>query len=109
LAQSYKFKRQLFISVGLLLFVVISGTAGYALIEGWDLFDSFYMTIVTMTTIGYREIHELSRTGRIFNLSLIIVGVGVAAYTINYLFRFILEGEIQEILGRIKMEKRSRG
>jgi len=75
------------------------------LIEGWALFDSLYMTIITMTTIGYREIHPLSKAGRIFNLTLIVFGVSVAAFTANYLIRFVLEGEIQEAMGRRRMAK----
>ncbi len=103
---SNKLRKQVAISVGLLILVIATGTVGYTLIEGWDLFDSFYMTVVTLTTIGYEEIHPLSRTGRVFNLALIIVGLSVAGYTVNYLLRFILEGEIREVLGRRKMQKK---
>ena len=88
--KSNKFKKQVLISVILLLLVILTGTLGYTVIEGWDLFDSLYMTVITLTTIGYEEVHPLSRAGKAFNLFLIVVGLSVAAYTANYLIRFIL-------------------
>ena len=100
-----KLKRQIGLSAFLLFLVLAIGTIGYTLIEGWSFFDSFYMTLITMTTIGYTEVHSLSKAGRFFNISLIIFGVGVVAYTASNLIRFVLEGEIQKALGRRKMEK----
>jgi voltage-gated potassium channel len=99
-------KKRVVFSVILLSTVIITGTLGYTLIEGWDLFDSFYMTIVTLTTIGYEEVHRLSRAGRVFNIFMILYGVGVVAYTVNFLIRSILEGEIQEVLGRRSMKNK---
>jgi voltage-gated potassium channel len=99
-------RKRVVVSLVLLSTVIITGTLGYTLIEGWDLFDSFYMTIVTLTTIGYEEVHRLSRAGRVFNVFMIVYGVGVVAYTVNFLIRFILEGEIQDVLGRRSMKKK---
>ena len=59
------------LSVVLLATVLAVGTAGYVVIEGWDMFDAFYMTITTVTTVGYAEIHPLSRAGRVFNSGVI--------------------------------------
>ncbi len=101
-----KLKGKIGLSAFLLFLVLATGTIGYTLIEGWNLFDSFYMTLITMTTIGYTEVHSLSKAGRSFNISLIIFGVGVVAYTANNLIRFVLEGEIQKAMGRRKVEKR---
>lgn len=64
----------------LLALVLIAGVAGYMLIEGWDLLDAFYMTIITISTVGYREVHQLSNTGEIFTAMLIVVGVGTMLY-----------------------------
>lgn len=99
-------KKQVAVSLVLLSTVIVTGTFGYTMIEGWDLFDSFYMTIVTLTTIGYEEVHRLSRAGRMFNVFMILYGVGVVAYTVNFLIRFILEGQIREVLGRRSMKKK---
>jgi len=86
--------------------IVAFGTAGYMLIEGWNFLDSIYMTITTITTVGFREVHELSRTGVIFTIILIVGGVGTALYAFTAGARFILEGEIQKIFGRKKLEKK---
>ncbi|NQY99790.1 MAG: potassium channel family protein [Bdellovibrionales bacterium] len=60
--------------------VILSGTLGYTLIEGWSWFDALYMTVITISTIGYGEIQELSDPGRIFTIALIFTGVGVFSY-----------------------------
>lgn len=75
------FKGILFIVV--LLFII--GTIGYSLIEGWGIFDSLYMTIITLSTTGYREIRPLSVPGRIFTMILIILGVSILFYMLGNL------------------------
>lgn len=93
--------------VFLILAGVISyGTLGYTLIEGWSFLESFYMTVITLSTVGFREVRALSSTGRVFTIILVIFGVAGAAFTISVLGQFIVEGEIRRILGRRKMEKR---
>lgn len=67
--------------------------------------DSLYMTIITLSTVGFREVRILSSTGKIFTIILVIFGVGGAAYTVSVIGRWLIEGEIREILGRRKMEK----
>ncbi len=64
----------------LLAVVIAYGMLGYMLIEGWSLLDSFYMTIITISTVGYSEVNKLSDTGRIFTSTLIVVGVGTMLY-----------------------------
>ncbi len=89
------------------LFAVIGfGTLGYYLLENWSLFDSLYMTVITLATVGFKEVHELSDEGRAFTLLLIIFGAGIIAYAIGSLIRFTVEGELRTILGRKKLEKR---
>lgn len=63
--------------VWLLLLILIAGTLGYCLIEQWSLLDSLYMTVITLATVGYGEIHPLSITGRVFTIFLIMGGMGV--------------------------------
>lgn len=86
--------------------IIAFGTTGYMVIEGWNLLDSIYMTITTITTVGFREVHDLSRTGTLFTIVLIVGGVGTALYAFTAGARFILEGEIQSIFGRKKLEKK---
>ena len=64
----------------LLAVVIVYGVTGYALIDGWDFLDSFYMTIITISTVGYGEIHPQSAAGRIFTSTLIVVGVGTMLF-----------------------------
>jgi len=91
----------------LLIFLIISlGTAGYMIIEKWNFMDSLYMTVITLTTVGYREIHNLSHIGIWFTIILIITGVGTMLYVLRIGATVILEGELQQVFGRRKLEKR---
>ena len=90
--------------LGVLLLVVVAGTIGYRLIEGWPLLDSLFMTITTITTVGYMEVHPLSTAGRIFTIFLILGGVGTAFYILTSLVRYIIEGEFGFRIGRQRME-----
>lgn len=102
-------KRQLIFALSLILLVIFIGTIGYVVLEGWPLFDSLYMTVITITTVGYREVHELSDTGKLFTIFLIVCGVGTILYTLNNAARVIIEGEFKEIFGRRKLEKTIKG
>lgn len=83
------------LAVLMLLIVVSSGTAGYVLIEGWPTWDAFYMTITTVTTVGYREVHPLSRAGQIFTVALVVGGVATVLYTFSLLMALLVEGNLQ--------------
>lgn len=85
--------------------ILLVGTIGYMLLEGWNCFDALYMTVITLTTVGYGETHELSGTGKAFTLILILVGAGVLFYIISMIAEFVVEGQIREVLGRHKLEK----
>ncbi|MCL4476460.1 MAG: potassium channel protein [Nitrospirae bacterium] len=102
-------RRQFIFSLVLIVVVIFSGTTGYVFLEKWTVFDALYMTITTITTVGYREVHDLSDTGRVFTLVLIVFGVGTILYTLNNAARIVIEGEIQEIFGRRKLEKKIKG
>ena len=71
-------RRLIFIGVAILS-VLLVGTAGFTIIEGYPPFDAFYMTLITMSTVGYMEIHPLSTAGRIFNSVLIFFGVSMCS------------------------------
>jgi voltage-gated potassium channel len=84
----------------LALAVILFGTLGYTLIEGWSLFDSLYMTIITLATIGYGETHPLSQAGRAFTLVLIFVGVGLGTVLVGTAWQAILEGQFVRLFDR---------
>ncbi len=101
-----EFRRKVVCTLGLIAFIIAVGTLGYMVIEGWNFFDSLYMTIITLTTVGYREVHDLSRLGQLFTIMLIIGGVGTVFYLLSTGARIILEGELRQIFGRQRLEKK---
>ena len=88
-----------------LLLLTAAGTAGFHYIEHWSWFDSFYMVVITLSTIGYQEVHVLSHAGRVFNTVLIIAGVALVFLMIGALTQALLEFELVKVFGRRKMEK----
>ena len=76
----------------LLLAIIAGGTLGYVVIEQWSVWDAFYMTVTTVATVGYREVHQLSFPGQVFTVILIFSGVGTAFYTATLLVAAIVEG-----------------
>ena len=86
--------------------LVALGTVGYMLIENWSMLDSLYMTVITLSTIGYGEVHAVSQPGRIFTLVLIFLGVGFFLYVIGNVVQFLVEGRIRLVLGRLKLDKK---
>jgi len=97
--------KHLRLSLFSLFFVIAIGTVGYTLIEGWSLFDSLYMTVITLATVGFREVHDMSRQGMGFTILLIIFGAGIIAYAVGSVAQFMVEGHLRRILGRRKVEK----
>lgn len=81
--------RLLFIFILVTLLASV-GTAGYVLIEGWSAFDSLYMTVITLTTTGYQEVHPLSNQGRMFTMVLLLSGMGIVAYSVSAIMNFVL-------------------
>jgi len=92
-----------------LLVLTIAGTFGFHYIENWSWFDSFYMVVITFSTIGYHEVHELSHAGRIFNTILIITGVGLVFSMIGAFTQALLEFELGKFFGKRRMEREVAG
>jgi len=76
----------------LLAVVLVAGTAGYVAIEGWSVWDALYMTVTTVATVGFREVHPLSTAGQAFTLVLIVVGVSTALYAFSAFAAVVVEG-----------------
>ena len=98
--------RRILWGIGALATIIVVGTGGYIVIEGWSFLDALYMTIITITTVGYAEIQPLSAGGRIFSIFLIIGGVSGALYTLTAIIGYIIEGHFGTTLERRRMKAR---
>jgi voltage-gated potassium channel len=92
-------------AVALLVFVTLAGTAGYMMIEGWDAWDAFYMSVITITTVGYREVHPMSRAGEVLTVMLLTAGVGAALYTFTLLATIVVEGGLPDRLQQRRLQR----
>lgn len=93
-------RKELLLYILLISLVFAFGTIGYVTIEGWDPFDAFYMTTITLATIGYGETHELSTIGRAFTIVLIFLGVGIGTVVIGSATRLVIERQFSRIFDR---------
>src|SRR4029077_8292171 len=80
-------------------------TLGYHFIEGWSYFESLYMTVITLTTVGYKEVHDLSYAGQWFTIFLCLGGVFILFYPATEVIRAVISGEFRNIMGRQQMER----
>lgn len=85
-------KSRIALATGLLMIPISIGVAGYMIIEGASFLDSLFMTITTITTVGYGEVFPLSASGRIFTIFLIVGNLGIFAYALTLITRFLVEG-----------------
>src|SRR5512140_272411 len=100
-----KAMRNIGVLAAVLFALVIVGTLGFHFLEGWPRVDGLYMTVTTFTTIGYQEIHPLSRAGRVFNLFLIGSGFTTVFLGIGALTQALVEFEFENLFGRRRMER----
>lgn len=87
----------------LLSLVLLLGTAGYMALEGWPLLDGLYMTVITITTVGYGEVRTVSEPGRVFTVFLIFAGMGIMAYTLGIVAQIMVEFQVRDLIGRRKL------
>jgi voltage-gated potassium channel len=88
-----------------LLGVAALGTVGYIYLEGWSFFDAFYMTVITLATIGYGEVKPLSPAGRLFTVGLIVAGATAAAYIAGAFTQLVVDERLSGMVGRKRMER----
>lgn len=84
--------------------VVLFGVCGYMTIEGWNWFDSLYMTVITLSTIGFLEVHPLSFQGRFFTICLIVLGLAIVAAIFTSLTQQVIQKQFSVVLQRRKMK-----
>lgn len=97
--------KKLYISLLLLISVIAFGTLGYHYFEDMTFFDSFYQTIITITTVGFSEIKPLSIEGRTITIFIIVTGIGTVTYSLGQLVGILVEGELGKFFGRKKLAK----
>jgi voltage-gated potassium channel len=96
--------RRLLWGICILVAIIAIGVSGYMVIERWVFIDALYMTIITITTVGFAEVHPLSLVGKIFSIFIIIGGVGSALYILTATVQSILEGQFGITMGRRRMK-----
>jgi len=92
----------------LLVLILLVGTLGYVLLEGWPVLDALYMTIITITTVGFGEVNVISSSGRIFTICIIFLGMGIMAYSLGMVAQIMVETQVRTILGRRKLGRELR-
>lgn len=98
--------KKLHMNLALLIAVLGFGTISYHQIENMPLFEAFYMTIITISTVGFKEVADLSSEGRVVTMLIIGSGLTIGAYTAGMMMRMLVEGELKKSFGRKKMENK---
>ncbi|UCE83938.1 MAG: potassium channel protein [Deltaproteobacteria bacterium] len=99
-------KTRNFIFAATMLILVLSmGTAGYMILEQWNFLDSLYMTVITISTVGFSEVKPVSDQGRILTMTILVSGLGVLGYLVGSLTRTLVEGQLLEVMGRKRLER----
>ncbi len=96
--------KQLAIAVAVVIGVILFGTFGYYFFGDWSFIDSLFMTVITVTTIGFKEVRSLGDSGKLFTIFLSLAGVGAAAYTLSLVFSVVIGGNLSKIIKRKQME-----
>jgi len=93
-------------AVSLVALMTLFGAAGYILIEHMSVLDAFYMSVITISTVGFGEVKPLSPAGRLFTIGLIVTGVSSAIYLFSVIGELVIEGSLKEFLGKSAMNRK---
>src|SRR5947207_9191633 len=100
-----QFFKRLFFILSLVAAAILVGTIGFVFVEGWSVFDSFYMTLITLTTVGYGEVHPLGTAGRVFASFLMLIGVTTVFVSIAVIGDTLLRLEMRDYFGQRRKER----
>ncbi|WP_223274615.1 potassium channel family protein [Salibacter halophilus] len=103
--ESFKYFKNLYYALILIVSIVLIGTIGYMAVESYSPLDSFYMTVITVSTVGFKEVHPLSEEGKVFTAFLIIISFGTFAYAVSSLSRYLITGEIKYYYKNFKVHQ----
>ncbi|MCK5237612.1 MAG: potassium channel protein [Deltaproteobacteria bacterium] len=98
-------ERKILKIIVLIVLIIAMGVVALMAVEGWSFLDSLFMTVITISTVGYREVHPLSSEGKVLIILLIFVGVGTFVYIISSIAEYLVEGRLIGVIGRRKMKK----
>jgi voltage-gated potassium channel len=98
--------RRITVVVTLFILLMVFGTAGYMLVEHYTFIEALYMTVITLSTVGFTEVHPLDTGGKVFTIILILLGVSFVAFALAYFSQILLDGNLLEAYRRHKLKKR---
>jgi len=98
--------RRILQSLVLILIISMMGVLGYVAIEGYSFLDALFMTVITMSTVGFGTIGDLSSSGKAFSVLLIILSTGTVVYAITTITTFVVEGEMQQLFNKYQLNKK---
>ncbi|RUM88889.1 MAG: potassium channel protein [Thermodesulfatator sp.] len=98
--------KKIAVIITLLALLWLTGVAGYQLVEGWNFLDAVYMTAISLTTVGFKEVHPLTAKGKIFTVLLVTTGVGLFFYAVGSLAEGLIEGHLKGLISRRRMLKK---
>ncbi len=104
--QTPDMRARVFVGLAVLAALIATGTLGYMGIEQWSFLDALFMTITTVTTVGYREVRPLDTEGRVFTMFLVVFGVGTAFYLLTTFVALVIEGDLGAAFGITRMKNR---
>jgi voltage-gated potassium channel len=104
LFKQIRYFRALVFPLSLFILLILVGTTGYIIIEGFSFLEALYMTVITIGTVGYLEVHPLSEAGRIFTLIIILINIVAFTFFVTYISRYLLDGELIRQYKKMKME-----
>jgi voltage-gated potassium channel len=99
-------RHRVLVHTGFIVVLILAGTIGYVLLEGWSIIDALWMTITTLATVGYGEVHPLDNRGRIYTMILILFGVGTLLYILADLAEIVIHTDPMQYFGKRKMRER---
>jgi voltage-gated potassium channel len=100
--------RKIIIAAILLVLIIVIGVMGFIIIERFDFVDAIYMTVITLTTVGFGEVHPLSQQGKIFTAVLSFISLGFFAYSISMITTHFVEGQLSDFLRGYKIKKHTK-